>query len=117
MALAYFLTPFAFPQSSFIFLSVVSAPVAMLFFVAFCAPRPTYSFFAVVTQLSRVARICRSHWLFGHFGLYWMLCERYWPRPQIIERLEQLALAEVAALTGELANPEDLRFHSFGVEL
>ena len=52
-----------------------------------------------------------------HFGLYWILCERYWPRPQIIERLEQLALAEVAALTGELANPEDLRFHSFGVEL
>lgn len=50
-----------------------------------------------------------------HFGLYWLLCERYWPRQVIIPRLEELASAESNALIGELAKPEDLRFHSFGV--
>lgn len=50
-----------------------------------------------------------------HFGLYWLLCERYWPRQVIIPRLEELASAESNALVGELAKPEDLRFHSFGV--
>ena len=29
-----------------------------------------------------------------HFGLYWVLCERRWPRPQVQERLGELAEAE-----------------------
>jgi tRNA-(ms[2]io[6]A)-hydroxylase len=32
-----------------------------------------------------------------------------------VARLEQLAAVEVQALTGELANPEDVRMHSVGV--
>jgi tRNA-(ms[2]io[6]A)-hydroxylase len=50
-----------------------------------------------------------------HFGLYWLLCERYWPRQVIIPRLEQLAEVERQALSGVLSNPEDVRFHSVGV--
>lgn len=44
-----------------------------------------------------------------HFGLYWVLCERRWPRQLVIERLEQLAQVE-AELLAEL-HPEP-RMHS-----
>jgi tRNA-(ms[2]io[6]A)-hydroxylase len=50
-----------------------------------------------------------------HFGLYWLLCERYWPRQVIIPRLEQLAEVERQALCGVLSNPEDVRIHSVGI--
>ena len=52
-----------------------------------------------------------------HFGLYWVLCEQRYPRQMITERLEQLAAAEVQALTGDLDQPDDVRMHSCGVEL
>ena len=51
-----------------------------------------------------------------HFGLYWVLCEQRYPRELIVERLEVLALAEVKALEGELARPEEVRMHSCGVD-
>ena len=51
-----------------------------------------------------------------HFGLYWVLAERLAPRAQIMERLEVLAEVEVAALSGTLAHPGDVRMHSVGVE-
>ena len=51
-----------------------------------------------------------------HFGLYWVLAERLAPRAQITERLELLAEVEVAALSGTLAHPGDVRMHSVGVE-
>jgi tRNA 2-(methylsulfanyl)-N6-isopentenyladenosine37 hydroxylase len=44
-----------------------------------------------------------------HFGIYWMLCERRWPRQQLIERLEALAQAEAALLAD--VHPEP-RMHS-----
>ena len=44
-----------------------------------------------------------------HFGVYWTLCERRWPRQQVIERLEELAAAE-ASLLREL-HPQP-RMHS-----
>jgi len=44
-----------------------------------------------------------------HFGLYWVLCERRWPREQVMERLERLARQE-ADLLAEL-HPEP-RMHS-----
>jgi tRNA-(ms[2]io[6]A)-hydroxylase len=50
-----------------------------------------------------------------HFGLYWLLAEDRYGREATVERLEQLAAVEVQALTGELANPEDVRMHSVGV--
>ena len=50
-----------------------------------------------------------------HFGLYWVLCEERFGREATVERLEALAAVEVQALTGELANPEDVRMHSVGV--
>ena len=50
-----------------------------------------------------------------HFGVYWTLCESRWPRQQLIKRLEELALAEVQALTGALAASETVRMHSVGV--
>ena len=37
-----------------------------------------------------------------YFGLYWML--------------QELAAAEVAALQGVLAGPQEVRFHSCGVQ-
>jgi tRNA-(ms[2]io[6]A)-hydroxylase len=52
-----------------------------------------------------------------HFGLYWVLCERHWPREVIIPRLQELAALEVEALSGKLERPEDVRMHSVGVEL
>ena len=51
-----------------------------------------------------------------HFGLYWVLCEQRYSRELIVERLEVLARAEVKALEGELACPEDVRMHSCGVD-
>jgi len=51
-----------------------------------------------------------------HFGLYWVLCERHWPREVIIPRLQELAAIEVEALSGQLERPEDVRMHSVGVE-
>jgi tRNA-(ms[2]io[6]A)-hydroxylase len=52
-----------------------------------------------------------------HFGLYWVLCEQRWDRSVIVPRLEELAQVEVAALTGELADPADVRMHSVGVDV
>jgi len=50
-----------------------------------------------------------------HFGLYWLLAEDRYGREATVARLDQLAAVEVQALTGELANPEDVRMHSVGV--
>jgi tRNA-(ms[2]io[6]A)-hydroxylase len=44
-----------------------------------------------------------------HFGLYWLMCERRWPRQAVIERLQQLAALE-ASLLAHL-HPEP-RMHS-----
>jgi len=44
-----------------------------------------------------------------HFGLYWRLCESRWPRPLLIERLEQLAALEAKLLENLWPEP---RFHS-----
>ena len=51
-----------------------------------------------------------------HFGLYWMLAEKGFGRQATVARLEELAAAEVAALQGVLAGPQEVRFHSFGVQ-
>lgn len=51
-----------------------------------------------------------------HFGAYWLLCERRWPRTLVVERLEELAQQEVEALAGLPAGPERVRMHSPGVE-
>ena len=51
-----------------------------------------------------------------HFGLYWVLSADRYPRDEIVPRLEELAQAEVEALTGELERPGDVRMHSVGVE-
>jgi tRNA-(ms[2]io[6]A)-hydroxylase len=50
-----------------------------------------------------------------HFGLYWVLVEERFSRTVLIERLQTLALAEVAALQGVLDCPENVRMHSCGV--
>ena len=50
-----------------------------------------------------------------HFGLYWVLCEQRFGREATTARLEQLAQAEVEALTGELAQADAVRMHSVGV--
>ena len=52
-----------------------------------------------------------------HFGLYWMLAEKGFGRQATVARLQELAAAEVAALQGVLAGPQEVRFHSFGVDL
>jgi tRNA-(ms[2]io[6]A)-hydroxylase len=51
-----------------------------------------------------------------HFGLYWMLAEKGFGRQATVDRLQELAAAEVAALQGVLAGPQEVRFHSFGVQ-
>ena len=51
-----------------------------------------------------------------HFGLYWMLAEKGFGRQATIDRLRELAAAEVAALQGVLAGPQEVRFHSVGVQ-
>lgn len=50
-----------------------------------------------------------------HFGLYWVLCEQRFGREATTARLEQLAQAEVEALSGALAEPGLVRMHSVGV--
>ncbi|WP_398328625.1 tRNA-(ms[2]io[6]A)-hydroxylase [Vulcanococcus sp.] len=50
-----------------------------------------------------------------HFGLYWCLCEERFGREVTVARLQELAAAEVAALSGDLASPELVRMHSVGV--
>ncbi len=50
-----------------------------------------------------------------HFGVYWVLAEGRFSREATVERLEQLALAEVQALTGVLADAGLVRMHSVGV--
>ena len=52
-----------------------------------------------------------------HFGLYWLLCEERFGRQATVERLQELAVAEVAALTGDLADADQVRMHSVGVDL
>ncbi|MDA1247307.1 MAG: tRNA-(ms[2]io[6]A)-hydroxylase, partial [Cyanobacteria bacterium] len=52
-----------------------------------------------------------------HFGLYWCLAEARYGREATTARLEQLALAETQALSGELSDSQRLRMHSVGVEL
>jgi tRNA-(ms[2]io[6]A)-hydroxylase len=44
-----------------------------------------------------------------HFGLYWVLCERRWPRPLVADRLAELALREAAILASLHGQP---RMHS-----
>lgn len=44
-----------------------------------------------------------------HFGLYWVLCERRWPRSVVMERLEQLAAREAELLARLHPQP---RMHS-----
>jgi tRNA-(ms[2]io[6]A)-hydroxylase len=44
-----------------------------------------------------------------HFGLYWVLCERRWPRPVVAERLAALAQQEAAILATLHPQP---RMHS-----
>ncbi|CAK6691570.1 hypothetical protein BBFGKLBO_01058 [Synechococcus sp. CBW1107] len=44
-----------------------------------------------------------------HFGLYWVLCERRWPRPAVVERLEELASQEAELLAQLHPQP---RMHS-----
>jgi tRNA-(ms[2]io[6]A)-hydroxylase len=50
-----------------------------------------------------------------NFGLYWVLCEQRFGREATTASLEQLAQAEVEALTGELAQADAVRMHSVGV--
>jgi tRNA-(ms[2]io[6]A)-hydroxylase len=52
-----------------------------------------------------------------HFGLYWLLCEERFGRAATVERLQELAAAEVAALTGDLAAADQVRMHSVGIDL
>jgi tRNA-(ms[2]io[6]A)-hydroxylase len=51
-----------------------------------------------------------------HFGLYWLLAEKGFGREATIDRLQELAAAEVGALQGVLASDQDVRFHSCGVQ-
>ncbi len=44
-----------------------------------------------------------------HFGLYWVLCERRWPRREVVARLEELAAVECGLLAS--LHPEP-RLHS-----
>ena len=50
-----------------------------------------------------------------HFGAYWLLCEQRWPRPLVVERLQQLAEREWQALAAAPARPDQVRMHSPGV--
>ncbi|WP_216916019.1 MULTISPECIES: tRNA-(ms[2]io[6]A)-hydroxylase [unclassified Synechococcus] len=44
-----------------------------------------------------------------HFGLYWVLCERRWPRPEVTDRLTDLAASEAEILASLHPQP---RMHS-----
>ena len=50
-----------------------------------------------------------------HFGLYWVLCEERFGREATVARLQELAVAEVQALSGDLAAADQVRMHSVGV--
>ncbi|MEB3234732.1 MAG: tRNA-(ms[2]io[6]A)-hydroxylase [Cyanobacteriota bacterium] len=50
-----------------------------------------------------------------HFGLYWLLAEERFGREATVSRLQELALVEVEALSGLLADGGQVRMHSFGV--
>jgi tRNA-(ms[2]io[6]A)-hydroxylase len=51
-----------------------------------------------------------------HFGAYWTLCEQRWPRESVVERLQQLALAEELALSGDPERADQVRMHSVGIQ-
>jgi tRNA-(ms[2]io[6]A)-hydroxylase len=52
-----------------------------------------------------------------HFGLYWLLAERRFPRATLVERLAELAAAEHELLRGSPATPPTgVRMHSAGLE-
>ena len=51
-----------------------------------------------------------------HFGIYWLLCEERFGRHATVARLKELAVVEVEALTGQLAEANAVRMHSVGVE-
>ncbi len=51
-----------------------------------------------------------------HFGLYWVLAEERHGRAATVERLEQLALVELEALSAPALAGEALRMHSAGVD-
>ena len=50
-----------------------------------------------------------------HFSLYWLLAEERYGRQATVARLAELAAEEVQALSGELADPQDVRMHAVGV--
>jgi tRNA-(ms[2]io[6]A)-hydroxylase len=50
-----------------------------------------------------------------HFGIYWVLAERRFPRPLLLARLEELAAAEHDLLHGNPGPGEGVRMHSVGV--
>ena len=50
-----------------------------------------------------------------HFGLYWVLCEERFGREATVARLQELAVAEVQALSGDLTAADQVRMHSVGV--
>jgi tRNA-(ms[2]io[6]A)-hydroxylase len=51
-----------------------------------------------------------------HFGLYWVLAERRFPRPLLLGRLEELAAAEHDLLSVEASSSAGARMHAAGVE-
>ena len=51
-----------------------------------------------------------------HFGLYWVLAERRFPRPELAERLAELAAAEHTLLRNGADNPPAVRMHSAGLD-
>jgi tRNA-(ms[2]io[6]A)-hydroxylase len=46
-----------------------------------------------------------------HFGIYWLLCERRFPRDRVAARLVELAAAEAQLLNGL---HREARMHSYG---
>jgi tRNA-(ms[2]io[6]A)-hydroxylase len=51
-----------------------------------------------------------------HFGLYWVLAERRFPRPLLLARLEELAAAEHQLLSAPAAAHAGVRMHAAGVD-
>jgi tRNA-(ms[2]io[6]A)-hydroxylase len=51
-----------------------------------------------------------------HFGLYWVLAERRFPRPQVLARLAELAAVEHELLAATASPAFGVRMHSAGVE-
>lgn len=52
-----------------------------------------------------------------HFGVYWLLAEERFGRELTTSQLQVLAALEAQALCGSLANPRDVRMHSYGVDV